>query len=1325
MPDLTDSVDADFLRRKDEARRQDNLAWYQSQLSLNRPQQALGGFPAAGAPKQDQIDQWWDNYLSATAADMGNVLVSGLTLGIIKGRNVPVLGRIIEQYATPEERKSTVQKVVEFGGELLAGALVGGPLLGPVGRAAAGLLPRTAGLIARGAVRGAAEGGVLGAAQATAGAVRGEETPESAAWKVGGGVALGGVFGAAIGKVETILKAKADQIARAKRAVTGLQEEAVGTEAAALDQYEKDVIAYAKSQFIEPAERVPIHPEAEMTSAAPRGPIVAGPVREPIAALPPAPEIEQVAATERARDLFKRADRLEAQKEGLGLRGKAFLDERIKDLRDQAQVLAAAEASQAIPEGAAASGLAKDVEQAVAEAKRRGILLPGDPTGNVNTALATALARAVIGGLVGGTQGDTPEDHWKNALLGAGIGAAMSPALFKYVTSSLAKGMPKVSTEAAEVATPKSTQAVTEPTIAVKPPAQAKIRIAPVGSADAKQMIQEGLNTTKIGKVEFHIPFDDIERGVHITKGGEEHSLDGIIKSIATRFKNEINFERRGVQSDEVRQAAAERLGMTLEDYLAKTRGTVLNDQEVTQFSGMVAALHDRVLQLNELAKVDPSKAQNLYNLFPVLVASTRKMFGFTAEAGRSFRAWGEVPRALKTGLESATAIGDLLGTDTAGEMLRLGVTPKQLHAMIDAMTVQRGKTQNIEGLGQWITNMQNGFIEAWINGLLSNPATHTVNFLGNMMPLFGAIPERALAARFHTGAIPGVVPGEASEMLYGLFSGFSDAFKAASKSWRTGTSVFDALATKVETATRTPAITAENLGLDAASQFGNAVNLLGQVVRTPGKLMQASDEFFKLLNYRMELAALTYRTAKQMAGDGENFAEILGRLRTETPDTLLQQSVNFAKYQTFTSDLGEFGQALQRFSNSHPAVKLLIPFVKTPINILNYTWEHSPGLNLLSSQIQRDIAIGGAQRDLALAKMALGSMVVGTAAMLAGGGILTGRGPTDKVLRARLEETGWQPYSMKIGNSYYAFNRIDPVGAMLGFVADYADAVAHVDEMTGMKAAAALWVAFARNVTSKTYMQGVANALEAMTDQSLSGIEKVESYFELQAKSLVPRFIAQMNRSYFDPTTREVNGVMDALMSQVPGFSGTLPPRRDLYGNPVYLEGGLGPDVMSPIYTRTAKLDPVSDEIAKQGIRVVSSGEYVFGGRPPQGALADVRAGQGIQLTPLQRDRWSVLAGQEVKGETGKNLHDTLADVIATREYRSATDGPDGGKARMLQRTIRDFREAAERRLIEEEPALQFAIAQKRQQRIAVRYGTEQAGAGPAYTTSVPVIGR
>lgn len=1334
-----DLMDGRYLDRVTSAEDQDNQAWLRQRMGTANPQ------PMAQPHTPEDVDNWWDEFLKTTAADVGKVLLNGVTFGIVQPKHLGTLGTIIEKYATPEDRKGAIRKVAEFGGELLSGAVVGGPILGPVGRAAAGILPKAAGAVARGAVRAGAEGAAIGAAQAGADLYRGEATPMGVAMQIGGGAVLGGAFGGAMGKLTSLMEKRArakiesmlgeklraeaeakqaatrkateaelgekarteagapPSIAQRQTAVETAGREAVLDEVAAVDQYEAELIKWAKQLEVVESRRTPrVSPDAESTSGRPTlgqpkeaGPSVVGqtpitvnelgqanvggaiPIAEPRTPIGALPAPKPPAETVDPRLLLKKADAIEASLEGKSERYKAIMREQINSLRQQAMA-------------AQATDVAVETVQEITARKEwpkwRQALLKGGQTGNVDTNFAVALGQAALGAIAGGTAGaamtEKPEDRLQNMIAGALVGGVAAPALLKLASNLL---MPKLGalTEAATKAKiPVEPMPTAVGEVAPTPRPAAKIRIEPLGTPEAEKLIADlGGQTQKAGGFVFHVPW--AERATR-------EDLAQSVQSLMRQLESRVGSARIGSVSEEVLNEVAKKFD--LGDLLSKTVGSGWNRFEATALGMHMRAADADFWRLLQAAKDDPTALNEFKKVGGVLLQLTRTLFGATSEWGYTGHAWQTVQEATPMAQNSVRMLTQLLGMDGAEAQLKLGVSPKRFHEMMLSMAEQKGKTDTMIGWATFAKQIENGLIEAWINGLLSNPATHAANILGNIGPVFAGPAERFLAAKFSTGSIGSVVPGEGTEMLFGLWSGFGDAFKAASKSFRTGVSAWDALATKIESPRK--AIAAGPLGLSDEEVLGKGVNLLGEIIRTPGRALTAADDFFKMLNYRMEYHALTYRAAKIAHPEGgEAFTKALAALRADPTTEILEQAVKFSEVQTFTNPLGDFGNALQRLSNSHPSVKLILPFVRTPINLFKYAWERTPGLNFLNSQVRADYMAGGAARDLVVAKMALGGMVAGTAAVLAAGGVLSGKGPSDKALLEELQMTGWQPYSAKIGDTYYAFSRLDPIGMTLGAIADFADLSGHMDEATTTNVAQAIVLSMIRNVTSKTWMQGVANVLEALTDQDG---RYLSSFFNLQARSIVPAFMGQVTRSYVDPEIHEVHSVLDAVRSRTPGFSKDLPPRRNLWGEAIQLEGGLGPDIASPIYTRKVAGDKVAEELSANRIAVSLPPDFIYGTHPPEGITAEQRVSQGVPLTAQQRDKWIQLMGKGVRDGNGRTIKEAMQALIASPEYRQASGGPDGLKAVYVQRIVNGFREQSRQQLLQDDPELMHRVMLK-----------------------------
>jgi hypothetical protein len=312
---------------------------------------------------------------------------------------------------------------------------------------------------------------------------------------------------------------------------------------------------------------------------------------------------------------------------------------------------------------------------------------------------------------------------------------------------------------------------------------------------------------------------------------------------------------------------------------------------------------------------------------------------------------------------------------------------------------------------------------------------------------------------------------------------------------------------------------------------------------------------------------------------------------------------------------------------------------------------------------------------------MSMGSMIMATMATLTAEGHITGGGPKDPKLKAAKYRTGWQPYSIKIGDKYVAYNRLEPMGMTFGIAADTAEIIGQVGAESAEDLALASVMAFTKNVTSKTWLRGISEVVQAMFEPERYG----ERYLTNYARTFIPRAGAQVERT-MDPELRETWSdkgfffeVLNSVQSQVPGWSDSLPPRRNLWAEPIALEGGIGPDIVSPIYTSTAKESPIDKELVRLQAGI---------GKPKK---TQTIRGQAIPFTPDEYDRFIVAMNEVALPQTGKNLKKSLDDLVTKDTmYR---DLDDDRKEIMIKRLIYQARDMAQEEMYQSDPNIRFLV--------------------------------
>jgi len=213
------------------------------------------------------------------------------------------------------------------------------------------------------------------------------------------------------------------------------------------------------------------------------------------------------------------------------------------------------------------------------------------------------------------------------------------------------------------------------------------------------------------------------------------------------------------------------------------------------------------------------------------------------------------------------------------------------------------------------------------------------------------------------------------------------------------------------------------------------------------------------------------------------------------------------------------------------------------------------------------------------------------TVGFLAGSGNITGAGPTESNKRRALLATGWRPYSIKIGDSYYSYNRFEPVGILFGVAADMQEIGDYVfnesekneeNELELDRLATMLMGSVTNNLTNKTFLSGISSAIQVITDPSRYGDRFVQRF----TGSFVPTVFAHLSQ-YDDPALRDARNVTDNLLSRLPflGYSKELPAKRDIFGDVRTRDQGLGIGTFSPIRLSEMRNDPVYNEFYKIGL--------------------------------------------------------------------------------------------------------------------------------------------
>lgn len=754
--------------------------------------------------------------------------------------------------------------------------------------------------------------------------------------------------------------------------------------------------------------------------------------------------------------------------------------------------------------------------------------------------------------------------------------------------------------------------------------------------------------------------------------------ITGVVKKYK-KYAGEINEARREVITNKRLEALADDLGMTVDELLAWRRGKAPSAEEALAARQILVASGEDVIDLARIAKtgndVDMIRfrdALSKHRSIQLVVS------GMTAEAGRLLQSFNIMAKSAK---EQQRLITDVL--ETSGGV----VGTRKLAAMIEVLGDSPNALKKVNDFAKNVADATtfDMVYEAWINSLLSNPATHIVNMMGNSITMGWSLVDRKVASWVGQAIDEQSIPvGEVSAQMFGLIKGAKMAMEMAWKSFKTGDPQFDAI-TKLETR-KYRSITAKNMNLTGTA--GRFADFFGEyVARMPGRFLMAADEFAKTMAYTAEVSGQAYRQAYNKGLRGQSFADELTSIisNPSAHENIHFDAVDFSRYTTFTKELGMSGKGLQQMLAHAPWLRVIMPFVRTPLNIMKYVGEHSV-LAPISNNVKAEIAAGGARRDLALAKIATGSVIMAVAADMKMSGLITDRGPTDRTEYKNLLATGWRPYSFKVGDTYIQYDRSDPVGATLGMAADITGIIGKLDESSAWDVTGAAIISVAQNMTNKTYLRGLSNAITALSrsepdpDRPWKG---ANAFIKSLGGTIVPAGVAALERQIW-PELSAADNVIQTIASRFPFASKSVPPARNLFGEVVNLADGIGLWNMSPIYISRDKKDWVADEIVKQKARI----------RMPS-MIVD-----GIRLDAYEYDEYIKLYSGMNNQYVKKPLKIALKELIQSPNYQAGTNGPEGTKALRIKSVFETYRAAARRALKEQMQSVGMRIKVKEQQK-------------------------
>jgi hypothetical protein len=428
-----------------------------------------------------------------------------------------------------------------------------------------------------------------------------------------------------------------------------------------------------------------------------------------------------------------------------------------------------------------------------------------------------------------------------------------------------------------------------------------------------------------------------------------------------------------------------------------------------------------------------------------------------------------------------------------------------------------------------------------------------------------------------------------------------------------------------------------------------------------------------------------------------------------------------------FSEQLGPTMQKLQGFVSGVPLGFIVAPFIRTPTNILKFSFSRLLAPGEIAYNIAKSLKGGEYAKkiyalkngkapalektrkslleqinavkpdgspDLIARAEAKGKLATGTLFNTALATTvyhfkdkINGGGPKDFRQRKVWMAAGNMPYSIKVGDTWLSYQRLDPIATIIGVFADMADLLEDgkmhsIDSTRFEQISAALTLTLTRNATNKSYLAGIDKFFSLIFDpESTSGAK----YLGAAAGGFIPNILNQGQSITGDQELKEVRDFADVILKRIPGVAMDL--KRNPLGEPVvqeYFEGISGVlNPLNPIMWGGEKNDEVLTELARVAHGFSAPSTKLDG-------LIDLTNFDGPDNRSAY-DRWLELQSKiKINNLT---LRQSLTKLINNKEYRSldpqSFSGLPSPRVAYLQRIIGRYRKAAKKQMLKEFPEI------------------------------------
>jgi hypothetical protein len=523
------------------------------------------------------------------------------------------------------------------------------------------------------------------------------------------------------------------------------------------------------------------------------------------------------------------------------------------------------------------------------------------------------------------------------------------------------------------------------------------------------------------------------------------------------------------------------------------------------------------------------------------------KAEAISGELGRSLRGRQLIPRL---------PIEDIKGI--AKDLIESPDVPAEMKKQVKEMTEEIAKNPNVIKEPNWYDKAK----YVLYNAMLSRPLTHARNMVGNTTHLAFEIMQN-----------PNI------GTLKGLNRGRKNIIPALKKVWNEGGDV---------------------------SKFTEGVyEPKNKTVRNfmPTSWLKFEDIVFKELSKGMATEWQGKQLAKEKGIDVKTAISSIesvmqgkslkGKEAMERISKAVDEIEEYAKFVTFQKDLGFRGQKFQSWIKSMPGSELIIPFIRTPANILKVGLQPLKVLKFVSPEYRVKFReMSPLMKRQELVRITAGTVAYVTLYELMAQGVIdiTGQGADDKSKSDFMEAQGWKPNSIKIGSKYFSYQNINPFNVGLGLIGNYNDGLKYNykpkdDKLNPVQKLSKTLAGFVQTTTDQSFLRGLSELSKWQEDEN-------PYYLEGFVNALIPNILSVTKDVQTDETAYENKTLGDKVNSKIGGKNR---PRINVFGDIEENSGtGLPFTLIPPKLGNSEKHDELSKMLLESNVTISEPKKFI-----------------------------------------------------------------------------------------------------------------------------------